>query len=89
MQLCQEGVEKMRKAAELELSLNSNGEVIKSFLNKHQFVFSYDRFANRYQGVIRNIANPPGVDCAIATYIYVDKDGKYLRSEFIASYTGM
>lgn len=55
----------------------------------HQVSFSFDRFSKHYQGIVREVANEPGVDCAVVAHVYVDDRGSYARSEFRALYTGL
>ncbi len=89
MNACPQKREEIKTVVALELSLKSDDHAIQEFLRKYQIVFSFDHFVNRYQGIIRDIKNPPGIDCAVVVYIYVDKERKFLSSEVVASYTGM
>ncbi|SFX46894.1 hypothetical protein SAMN03097694_2338 [Janthinobacterium lividum] len=63
--------------------------MIRDFLLRHNINYSYDKFSNRYQGIIRGAMNERGVDCAVVVYINVTNEGKYLSSEFVESYTGI
>ena len=86
---CRDRADKMQSTANVELAVGANSETIMSFLGRHKFSFSYDKFSKRYQGIDRNIRNSIGSDCAVVAYIYLDKNGNYFRSEFIATYTSI
>ena len=88
MATCSKKVEQLSLASKTELARGDGDEVIKKFLAHHQIKYSFDRFAKRYQGIIRNIKNDAGDDCAVVIYVYTDDAKKYLKSEFFASYTG-
>ena len=58
-----------------------------SFFEKHQITYSFDRFANRYQAIIRDVATGPGVDQAIVIHVHVDEDRRFLGAEVRDSFT--
>ena len=70
------------KAQELNLRIESDlppgasAEDIEVFLTRHEILFSYDRFQNRYQGIVR-IDRGSGV----SVYLYVDSNKRFVRGE--------
>ncbi len=87
--MCPVKAEQLTLAAKKEFTVGDNDASIQSFMKRHQISFSFDRFAKRYQGIIRDIGRQPKSDCAVVAYIYVDDAGNYLRAEFTATYTGL
>ncbi len=87
--MCTKTAEQLTQAVKSELLVGAGDASVQQFMTKHHVIFSFDRFEKRYQGIIRNVANKPGTDCAVVAYIYADSAGNYLRSEFRASYTGL
>lgn len=85
---CEAQLGQLREAASKELSVGSSDKVILGYLQRHKIKYSFDRFLRRYQGIFREVESEPGVDCAVQIYIYVDKDGAYSSSEFVATFTG-
>ena len=81
--------DELRGLAARELSIGAGDDLVRDFLARHQVRFSFDGYSSRYQGIVREVKNAPGVDCAVVVYVYVDADKRYLRSEFFASYTGL
>jgi hypothetical protein len=86
--MCTKKAGQLTQAAKSEFLVGASDASIRQFLTRHHINFSFDRFAKRYQGIIRDVESKPGTDCAVVAYIYVDSAGNYLRSEFMASYTG-
>ena len=70
-----------------ELRAGSTSEKIENFLNKYEINFSYDEFAERYQGIIRNVSNNKEIDQSVIIYIYVDKQKQFKSSEVTDSFT--
>ena len=70
-----------------EIVLGASSEAIEQFFEKHQITYSFDRFANRYQAIIRDVATGPGVDQAIVIHVHVDEDRRFLGAEVRDSFT--
>jgi hypothetical protein len=71
-----------------ELRVGASGREIEDFLNTQGLKFSYDKFAKRYQSIIRDVPSRSGMDKAIIIYLYVTDEKRLLRSEVRESYTG-
>ena len=66
------------------LGQGANTEAIESYLRERKLPFSYDRFSNRYQSIIRD----PNSDAhAITIYISLDAEGRLAGVEARDSYT--
>lgn len=89
MDICSSTAAELSKSIDLELTVGGNKDSIEEFLKKHNIKYSYDRFAGRFQGIIRSEERGWNIDCAVVAYIYVDNEGRYLKSEFVASYAGL
>ena len=59
---------------------------VEAVLNSLNIEHSFDKYASRYQGVIRNTGGP--MDHAIVVYVYMDENGKFRSVEAHDSYTG-
>jgi len=59
---------------------------VEAALDKLHIGYSFDKYASRYHGIIRNAGGP--MDHAVVVYVYVDKDGRFTRLEARDSYTG-
>lgn len=79
----------VRELIASELRVGSTSEEIEAFFNKHEIDFSYDRFSERYQGIIRNVSDNKEVDQAVTIYIYVDKQKQFKSSEVNDSFTAI
>jgi hypothetical protein len=81
------------KAAEIrqliadELQPGASSEAIELFFARNQITYSYDRFASRYQAIIRDVATGPGVDQAVVIHINVDAQRRFLSAEVRDSFT--
>ncbi len=58
---------------------------IEAALAKHGIAYSYDRFANRYQGILRSKTSTWR---AVSIYVQLDTEEKLSRLEVTDSYTG-
>ncbi|MDC8756043.1 hypothetical protein [Janthinobacterium fluminis] len=76
-------------AANSELHVGSGGASVENFLLRKNIKYSYDEFSGRFQGIIRSEENGRSNGCAVVAHVYVDKDMRYIKSEFITSYTGL
>jgi hypothetical protein len=79
--------EEVRQLIASELQIGAEALTIEAFFKRHDIAFSYDRFAQRYQAIIRDVASAPKVDQAIIIYIYVDDQKRFARSEVNDSFT--
>jgi hypothetical protein len=66
------------------LGHGADAQVIEAHLRERKLPFSYDRFANRYQSIIRD---PDSDAHAITIYIRLDPDGRFAGVEARDSYT--
>lgn len=70
-----------------ELAVGDNSDSIEAFFQKHNIIYSYDRFARRYQAIIRNVSSDPRVDQSVLVDIYVDDMRRFQRAEVHDSFT--
>lgn len=89
MPSCEKMTDQLRRAAHDELRAGVSETEIERFLTGHRIKFAFDRFQGRYQGILREVSNQPGIDCAVVAYIYTDESRRYIRSEFVPTYTGL
>lgn len=61
-------------------------KAIESYLNSKNILFTYDKYANRYQGIIRDQDSDFH---AITIYIVLDNQKKYVKVEVNDSYTSL
>jgi DNA-binding transcriptional regulator PaaX len=71
-----------------ELKVGDGAQTIEAFFERHDIAFSYNRFDQRYQAIIRDVAGDPKVDQAIVIHVYVDHQRRLVRSEVKDSFTG-
>ncbi len=81
--------EEVRVLIANELKLGASSAEIEEFFNRHKIDYSYDRFFDRYSGIIRDVTNSKVVDQAILIYIYVDEDKSLRSSEVSDSFTAL
>ena len=81
--------EEVKILIEAELRVGSTSDEIEHFFNEHHIVFSYDRFSERYQGIIRDVSDDDEVDQAITIYIYLDKEKLFKLLEVEDSFTAI
>ena len=79
--------EEVRQLIADELELGASSELIEEFFEKNAITYSYDRFASRYQAIIRDIANGPGGDQAVVIHVKVDDQGRFVSAEVRDSFT--
>ena len=85
---CGRGLDKTPDEVEAEvataLGKSADTDEIENYLLKRNLGFSYDRFANRYQAIIRD----PSSDAhAITIYILLDGEGRFADVEAHESFT--
>lgn len=71
-----------------ELEVGAGAQAIETFFERHDMVFSYNRFDQRYQAIIRDVAKDQKVDQAILIHVYVDDQRRFVRAEVKDSFTG-
>lgn len=69
------------------LRRGSSAADIERFFREQNLPYTYDRFANRYQSVIRGVSDNPGIDQAIVIHVYVDDARTFTRAEVRDSFT--
>lgn len=79
--------EEVRQLIAAELELGASSELIEEFFEKNAITYSYDRFASRYQAIIRDIATGPGVDQAVVIHVKVDDQRRFVSAEVRDSFT--
>ena len=77
----------VRSSIEQTLGVGSSAADIELFFREHNLPSTYDRFAKRYQSIIRDVSDDPNVDHAIVIYIYVDDAKTFTRAEVRDSFT--
>lgn len=70
---------------EEHLKEGSGSVSIETFLKDNNITYSYDRFAKRYQGIIRNVSPKAKGDHAIVIHINVDEDKSFKSYEVLDS----
>lgn len=71
---------------ESSLAIGASRNEVEAVLGRLNIDHSYDKYASRYQGIIRNAGGP--MDHAIVVYVYMNQDGKLTRVEAHDSYVG-
>jgi len=77
----------VRELMAAELNVGDAASSIESFFERNDISFSYDRFAQRYQAIIRDVSSDPNVDQAIVIYVAVDDEKRLLSFEVKDSFT--
>ncbi len=77
----------IRELIAAELQPGKSAEQIERFFESKDITYSYDRFANRYQAIIRDVATGRNADQAIVIYINVDEKRRFLSAEVRDSFT--
>ena len=85
---CSGGVDTTPEAVEAEISAalhkGDSAEAIERYLEQRNLPFSYDRFNNRYQSIIRD---PDSNAHAITILVLLDDQKRYVDVEARDSYT--
>lgn len=85
---CSGGLDTTPEAVEAEVSAalheGASADAIERYLEQKNLTFSYDRFANRYQSIIRD---PESDAHAITIYVLLDDQRRYVDVEVRDSYT--
>ena len=77
----------IRSKIERELNVGDSAIEIENFLKLNEITYSFDKYNNRYQCIIRD---PSGQEIgyhSIVIYIAVDERKQFLASEIFDSYT--
>jgi len=80
------------KAENIEHQINTSlragasTKEVEATLGRLNIQHSYDKYASRYQGIIRDTGGP--TDHAVVVYVYMDVSGKLTKVETHDSYTG-
>ena len=77
----------VRELISKELAHGASSEAIEQFFDRHEITYSFDRFTNRYQAIIRVVATGPGVDQAVVIRVHVDEQRRFLGAEVQDSFT--
>jgi hypothetical protein len=85
---CSGGLDTTPEAVEAEISAalhkGASAQAIERYLEQRNLTFSYDRFTNRYQSIIRD---PESNAHAITVYVLLDDQKRYADVEARDSYT--
>ncbi len=81
--------EEVRGLIANELNVGSSTHEIEEFFIRHKIDYSYDRFAHRYQGIIRDVDDSRVIDQAVIVHIYVDEENSFSSSEVSDSFTAL
>lgn len=76
----------LEKELRATLAEGATRPTIEATLARYGITYSYDRFANRYQGILRSKKSNWR---AIGIYAQLDAEGRLSRLEVIDSYTGL
>jgi hypothetical protein len=77
----------VRSSIDRALATGASAADIEQFFRQHDLPYTYDRFAKRYQSIIRDVSPDPTVDHAIVIYIYVDDAKTFTKAEVRDSFT--
>ena len=80
---------KIRSIINQELSVKDSSQDIEGFLESMKITYSYDKYNNRYQCIIRDPSGKIIGYHSIVIYINVDEQKRYVSSEVFDSYTGI
>lgn len=75
----------VRQAIAEELRVGAEAQYIESFFERHGITYSYDRFNQSYNGIIRDVS--PVFGQSILIHIYVDDHRRFIRAEVEDSFT--
>lgn len=79
--------DEVRQLIAKELPVGASAESIEEFFQKHNIGYSWDRFANRYHAIIRDVSkNPKLLDQAIEIHINVDDEKRFVNAEIQDSF---
>ena len=77
--------EEIRQLLATELQVGADAQEIEAFFKRHNITYSYDRFNQSYNGIIRDVS--PVLDQAIVIHVYVDEEKQFQRAEVSNSFT--
>lgn len=80
-------VEGVKQTVDSELKVGMERDAVEQVLLKHQMTCSFDKYANAYQCIIRDVSRLPFVDKAIVAKFFFDADVRYVKEEVYASFT--
>lgn len=75
--------EEIRNLIRKELPVGSSSNEIELFFKEHKIVFGYDKYANKYHGLIKVGSVSPWSNKKISIHIYVDDKKRFVREEVI------
>ena len=70
-----------------ELYVGAPRGEIEAFFERHRIGYSYNRFGNRYQAIIRDVSGEPLVDQAVSISVFLDDAGRFIGSEVVDTFT--
>lgn len=79
----------IRSKIERELNTGDSAIKIENFLKLNEITYSFDKYNNRYQCIVRNPSGKETGYHSIVIYITVNERKQYLASEVFDSYTGI
>lgn len=80
-----EKAEEVRQLIAAELQVGAEAREIEAFFDRHNITYSYDRFNQSYNGIIRDVS--PVLDQAVVIRVYVDEEKHFQRAEVRDSFT--
>lgn len=86
---CRQVAARLRQAANLTLTAGDPAASVQAFLQRSGAEWTrYEIGATAgFQGIIRDVWNPPLVDCAVTLNFDMDAAGRFSRAEIVASFT--
>lgn len=82
-----EHAEQVRRLIAGELAVGAAPQVIEDFFQRHKVPYTYDRFAHRYQAIIRNVSPDSRVDQAVSILVHVNHQKRFVRAEVHDTFT--
>lgn len=72
-----------------ELNVGASSYEVEAFFKRHNIGYSFNRFDQRYQAIIRDVDDSWIVDQAVVIHIYVDEEKSFVSSEVRDSFTAL
>ena len=80
-------VREIQRLIEANLKVGASSEEIEAFLDKFGISGSYDRYNNRYNSIIRDVAHDPKLDQSVVIHLFVGDNKRFRRAEVFDSFT--
>lgn len=86
---CRQVAARLREEANLTLNVGDPAPSVEAFLRQSGAEWSRYEIGTTaaFQGIIRDVWNPPLVDCSVTLKFDLDAASRFERAEIVASYT--